>query len=57
MGTQNLWGRNSQGGDEERMFQVQEVIFAKEKPEETCSFKNRDVPGQQNKNLEGYTRL
>lgn len=53
MGTQNPWGRNSQGGDEAGMLQVPEVTFAKAKPEETCSFKNRSVPGGQDERPEG----
>lgn len=48
METQNLWGRNSRGGGEKGMFSL-----AKAKPEETCRFNNRDVPGWQNKRLEG----
>lgn len=39
--TPNLWGRNPQGEDKEEMLQVEEVTFAKVKPEDTCSFHNR----------------
>lgn len=42
---ENLWGRNSKGREEEKVFQAQEVTFAKAKPEETFSFNNREVDG------------
>lgn len=45
METPSLWGRNSQGGEEERVFQAQEVTSAEAKPKETCSFNNREVTG------------
>lgn len=32
-------------GEKRRVFQPQEVTFAKAKPEETCSFNNREVAG------------